>query len=250
MARKPIITDQLIGLYRKLGSIHRVAAATHLSSRTVWIKLKEAGVMKALDSSLNPVLHFPSGTTVLTLEGNHGEVMTCLIDTVDYDKIKSHHWHARKKKTDGTYYAFAKTKGHRIPMHQLVTGQRGVDHRNRNGLDNRRLNLRPATSSQNNANVRVIGVSRFHGVSWHKSSRKWQAQITCNYQHTHVGLFTSEEEAARAYDAVARKLHGEFANLNFPTPEELGPTAILKVPDRGIYDAEGDPIVFDEDLAH
>ena len=57
--------------------------------------------------------------------------------------------------------------------------------------------------------------SKFKGVHWHKGSRKWAAAIRFNNQTTHLGYFTDEAAAARAYDEAARRLHGDFAALNF-----------------------------------
>lgn len=106
------------------------------------------------------------------------------------------------------------------PMHRLLLGlrkgdPREVDHRNHVTWDNRRLNIRLATSSQNKMNRRaeVRGTSRFKGVDWDRNRKKWRAQI----QSTFIGRFDSEEAAAVAYDAVARERFGEFAYLNFGT---------------------------------
>jgi hypothetical protein len=95
-----------------------------------------------------------------------------------------------------------------------------VDHINHNGLDNRKANLRPATKSQNNINkpnIKRKGAhSKYRGVTLEKRINKWQAQIRAKGTHRVIGYFEDEIEAAKAYDAKARKYHGEFAVLNFP----------------------------------
>jgi len=103
-------------------------------------------------------------------------------------------------------------------MHTFLTGWPMVDHRNGNGLDNRRANLRPATKSQNGAN-RLIAASNksgFKGVDLKKG--RWRAQIKVVGSKIHLGYFDLAEEAARAYDMAAIEAFGEFATLNFPSP--------------------------------
>lgn len=91
-----------------------------------------------------------------------------------------------------------------------------VDHRNRNKFDNRRENLRLATSSQNKVNRDPCGSgkSKFRGVSL-KPSGKWRASIGKNRKLIWLGDFQDEVMAAKAYDEAALKEHGEFAMLNF-----------------------------------
>lgn len=102
-----------------------------------------------------------------------------------------------------------------IPPYPLV-----VDHINHNGLDNRKANLRPATKSQNTINKpykkKKGAHSKYRGVTWQKSINKWQAQIRAKGNPRVIGYFEDEIEAAKAYDAAAKKHHGEFAVLNFP----------------------------------
>jgi len=62
------------------------------------------------------------------------------------------------------------------------------------------------------------GTSTYKGVNWHRQHQKWQAQIAKDKKNYHLGYFTSELEAAKAYDAKAKEFFGEFAHLNFPNP--------------------------------
>ena len=93
-----------------------------------------------------------------------------------------------------------------------------LDHINGRPADNRIANLRICDQRGNNGNrkPRKNGTSQFKGVSLHKKQGGWKAQITkwgkCNY----LGYFKNERDAARTYDAAAKKYFGEFARLNFP----------------------------------
>jgi hypothetical protein len=93
-----------------------------------------------------------------------------------------------------------------------------TDHINHNRLDNRKSNLRNCTPTQNKMNKGFDSrnTSGYKGVSWNKSAKKWFAYIRFNKQRVNIGVFEDIVEAAHAYDAAARKYHGEFAYLNFP----------------------------------
>jgi hypothetical protein len=104
-----------------------------------------------------------------------------------------------------------------ILMHVLITGiGTGIDHANSDGLDNQRANLRQAGQGLNCANMRPSAgkTSQFKGVRRHREG-KWEARIRIG-RPVYLGLFGSEESAARAYDAAASEAWGEFARLNFP----------------------------------
>jgi len=108
-------------------------------------------------------------------------------------------------------------------MHILITGYkigRRVDHINGNGLDNRRSNLRIATSQQNNRNRKIcnLNTSGFKGVRLDRN--KWRADIRIDGKRKNLGRFVNPEAAAAAYDEAARKYFGEFATLNFPKSGE------------------------------
>jgi hypothetical protein len=132
-----------------------------------------------------------------------------LIDVSDLPLVEGSSWCL-------SHYGYAtSTRGGRpVYMHKVilpVADGLEVDHVNRDRLDNRRSNLRPATRSQQRQNAHRGGSSQFTGVTWHKRAEKWMAH--CNQQY--LGLFVSEEDAARAHDAAAVVAFGEFARLNF-----------------------------------
>jgi len=107
-----------------------------------------------------------------------------------------------------------------VCLHRLImNAPKGlvVDHINGDSLDNRRANLRLATHSQNQCNKRKRKntSSQFIGVFFNKKRRSWWSQIRVNGKSLWLGCFDSEIDAAKAYDAAAKKYHGEFARLNF-----------------------------------
>jgi hypothetical protein len=125
----------------------------------------------------------------------------------------------------GKLYASRNVKNSALLMHRAVmNAKKGelVDHKDGNGLNNQKSNLRLCTNRQNLANSqKARGKSRFKGVYWNTARGKWQAQIGAGFRNgklavEYLGRFENEEEAARAYDRRAFELHGEFAVLNFP----------------------------------
>lgn len=141
-----------------------------------------------------------------------------LIDAEDLHLVAGKSWYRYTGRRTKTYYAHAHTdRNHYISMHKLISGFPRVDHENGHGWDNRKLNLRDATSSQNAANSGSRGgSSQFKGVSWDKVNKRWLVQIKVNRNARNLGRFHDEVEAAQAYDAAAREAWGPFARLNFP----------------------------------
>ena len=107
-------------------------------------------------------------------------------------------------------------------MHRVILEQMGFkdftksDHINRDRLDNRRCNLRPATHSQSacNRGKPKNNTSGYHGVWWEKRREKWFVRISVKKKPIFLGYFDDLKEAARVYNEAVLKYHGEFAVLN------------------------------------
>jgi len=148
-----------------------------------------------------------------------------ILDPKDYYLYSRFKWSVAGH--DGKFYAVRGIKTGRKKMklerlHRIIINAPDglfVDHKNGNSLDNRRDNLRLATSSQNHCN-KIIDKSKsssqYRGVIFRKKSGRYIAQITYKETNHYLGSFDNEIDAAKAYDAAARKHHGDFARLNFP----------------------------------
>lgn len=144
-----------------------------------------------------------------------------LVSASDYDQVAHLKWSVVN--CGGKLYARHYTGA--IPrrvifMHRLLTNApKGmlVDHKNGNGLDNRRENIRLCTNSQNGMNQDSPKPNGYKGVTFDKSRGKspWLARITKDGVMTYIGCFGTALEAAKAYDIAAKKVFGEFAKVNF-----------------------------------
>ena len=154
-----------------------------------------------------------------------GEGQFALVDPKEFYWLNNFNWCIKKK--DRCSYAIrflnvGKGKLRIISMHRnIMDAPKGsiVDHRNNEGLDNRRGNLRFATSSENVQNRRKTlnkTSSRFLGVSWKKKTGQWYASIKVNKKTISLGYFDNEVEAAKTYDCAVIKYFSKFARLNFP----------------------------------
>jgi hypothetical protein len=138
-----------------------------------------------------------------------------IVDIEDTAKVLGHGWQVHKS----GHVRCTTTRGTAVYMHRLILDvPRGwsTDHINGNPLDNRKANLRVCTHAENMRNQRRHRDSKsgYKGVVLSKG--RWSASITVSGRQKHLGRFDTSEEAARAYDAAARELHGAFARLNFP----------------------------------
>lgn len=152
-----------------------------------------------------------------------------LVDDEDFERLSRHRWHVftAGRKLYARGYIPLKTGGRSRPvsMHVYLLGKKEgleIDHRDRNGLNNQKGNLRFCTHAQNihNQGLSRDNTSGYKGVYWSKGDRKWRAQIKFQGKGYRLGYFSCLIKAAKAYDKAARKFHGEFANTNFPLKTE------------------------------
>lgn len=138
--------------------------------------------------------------------------MKSIVDEEDFTRVNALKWFY----THG--YARNDAGKKRVYMHRFILGlRRGqyCDHRNHDRLDNRRKNLRVCSQSQNCANQykNTKNTSGFKGVSYHKTLKYWTASLKQNGK-IKVKYRKSKEDAALAYNEMAREVFGEFALLN------------------------------------
>ena len=140
-----------------------------------------------------------------------------LIDDADYERISLMKWSCG---TDGYARHGIFRKGVRVnmTMQQVLMGNRRfhrVDHINGDKLDNRRCNLRWATHTENQRNVKhhTDAKSPYKGI-FKSPSGRWIGQIWVTNRYLRLGSYDTPEQAALAYNAAALEHFGEFARLN------------------------------------
>lgn len=145
-----------------------------------------------------------------------------LVDDEDWVRVSAIKWYAAKYKH--LWYAqreIRRTDGTRttIKLHRFILRTRaGIDHKDGDGLNCQKYNLRSATGLQNGSNKRKTRhqkSSNFKGVTWAKDRNLWRAGIRVKNKLIHLGQFINEKSAAISYDAAAIKFFGKFACLNF-----------------------------------
>jgi|SRR6185369_1119073 len=155
--------------------------------------------------------------------GRH-EVM---VDDEDYELVSGYTWtlSCYKSRYSGEVtikYASTQIGGRKntkkFRMHRLIMGfpSQSIDHKDMNGLNNTRQNLRIVNGSQNMYNMpkKKWNKSGYKGVSWRPDKRKFQCQIKVNRIHIHAGYFETAIDVAKKYNELALMHHGEFANIN------------------------------------
>lgn len=139
-----------------------------------------------------------------------------LVDDEDYARLNVYKWCV----AGNGYVMRGKTVAlpHSYLHRAILDAPKGVqvDHKDGNPLNNQRSNLRLCTSSQNSSHSMTVRnrKSKYRGVTLHQG--KYRARATIGIKQIFIGYYDTEEDAARAYDAVVQKQVGEFAILNFP----------------------------------
>lgn len=139
-----------------------------------------------------------------------------VVDDEEYDTLNAFKWYAQKGGIN--FYACRRSYGKLIFMHRsIMCTPKGMetDHINGDSLDNRRVNLRICTSSENHMNrgKNHRNTSGFKGVSFHKKNKKWIARISIHGKYKHLGIYSTPNLAYEAYCDACLAHHGEFANI-------------------------------------
>jgi hypothetical protein len=169
-----------------------------------------------------------TGATLLEVSSKTHGVFIVWIDAEDAERVSKHTWGVQVRKNRVYFATHVKQPSGKWPvlylhrfLKQCPDGLQ-VDHHRSEYMDLRKTELRCANNQQNGYNRRSNSntTSRFKGVSWYERTSKWIAHITHNNKLIHIGYFTGtpdgERLAARAYDAKAIEMFGEYAKLNFP----------------------------------
>ena len=158
---------------------------------------------------------------IITTSRGH-QIMVC---DCHYDLVKDYKWSStmqgrRKDKVAAIRGTHTTKDGQHIRksylMHRQIMGfPEGmvVDHKDGNPSNNRCTNLRICTQGQNALNNRTAkhgSVSGHKGIYWHKTGKKWCAEVTYNKKRYYLGLFKNKLDAVEAYNKKAKELHGAF----------------------------------------
>lgn len=143
-----------------------------------------------------------------------------IVDDEDHALVSEFKWYLHRcgkhKYARRATYDTGKKKD--VLLHRVLLGISDetvyIDHKDGNGLNNQKANLRVCSAAENSSNRKTHcnNTSGFKGVNRAKGG--WRTRVSLGNKRTHVGYFNTKEDAARAYNEAAIKLHGKFAKLN------------------------------------
>jgi hypothetical protein len=145
-----------------------------------------------------------------------------LIDDEDFDIVNLFKWRIYKGRNTSYAYTivrFGKTEVS-LFMHRLIMNaphKSQIDHKDNNGLNNKKVNLRFSNyylNQMNRPKRHKKTSSKYKGVVWYKRTKRWRAHIQVYGVPYSLGYFSSEKAAAQAYNFVAKEKCGEHAKLN------------------------------------
>jgi len=146
----------------------------------------------------------------INLSGKHK--LQAIVDNDDYEYLSFFDWYAIE--TNGKFYAVRSEKRSIIFMHRVImkTPEKlVVDHKDGNGLNNQKSNIRNCTIQQNcmNRSLRSDSKTGYKGVS--KTKRGWKARVFHGKKTIYNKTFNNIEDAIKAYKEAAKKAFGDFA---------------------------------------
>jgi len=174
----------------------------------------------------NKYIDNKNGTTFLVIESDKYGRLNFLIDTEDVRRVKSFRWSAKPRGAE--FYAHTAIGNNRkgfsstFTLHRIIMsfGCEIYDHIDRNPMNNTKANLRNSNHSLNarNRNRPVTAGSKYRGVYKRKPTRrekeKFRVQIRCEGKIHNFGTYACEIDAAKRYNIEAKRIYGEYANLN------------------------------------
>ena len=152
----------------------------------------------------NEIIIYEDYAGVVLYDASGDVVGECKVDHEDINKIKGIRWSISQ--------GYARSRKPPVLMHNLIFGVVGLDHINRDKLDNRKSNLRPASKRENSMNKSGWSKTGFKGVVLDKG--RFSSRIRVNGKAIYLGSYKKLKDAAASYNEAAKKFFGEFAFLN------------------------------------
>jgi len=169
----------------------------------------------------NEIVVYENYAEIVLYDKGGSERDRTLIDLEDIEKCKLHKWH-KKESIRGKEYVFTRINGKPIRLHRYVLNyydrEFEIDHKDGNGLHNRKANLNTVTHQHNMMNQRKLpsnNTSGFIGITFHSQNKNWIAQIKINQKRIHLGCFENIEDAVKCRKEAELKYFGKNKLINF-----------------------------------